>query len=124
MAFLAVALKRPRMDDLAAFLTNRTQRQEFAARFDADFLQKFASGCFQQAFVLAHFALGNRPMSVVLLFEKRPAGMSEKHFRLTVPHPIHEQPCADTILHALNLTKRRRTAKSKSLPGQRFTAKA
>src|SRR5947207_2950364 len=114
MAFLAVALKRPRMDDLAAFLTNRTQRQELAARFDANFLQKFAPGCFQQAVVLVHFAFGDRPMSVVLLFEKRPARMGEKHFDLTIPHSIHEQPCAGPILHALNLTRHRRNAKSKS----------
>ncbi len=94
--WVAVALERPGVDDLAALLLHRRQSDEWACRRDAGFFLEFPPGGFEQVLARLDLALGNRPGAVVLVLEKRAAGMGKEHLQLAIVNAIHQQSGADT----------------------------
>ena len=88
---VAIALERPSVDDLAAFLLDRFQRQERAGWFQAGLFFKFPLGRRHQIFVGVEFALGNRPDAFISVDAKGAAGMGQQNFSGSLSDPIHQQ---------------------------------
>src|SRR5262249_32970689 len=85
------------MDDLAALLTHRRQRDERSVGNEAGFLGEFAPGGGGKVAVRPDQALGDRPGALVLARPIRPARMPEQHFEVGLAAK-HEEPRADLAL--------------------------
>src|SRR5438046_3405961 len=86
------------MNNLSALLFDRAQLDEITARRETGFLLELANGGRYHCFVLLNLAFRNAPLSLLFVFEQRPAGMREKNLQLPLAHPIHQQPGADFVL--------------------------
>jgi hypothetical protein len=78
---VAIAFERPCVNDLPAGLPDPAQRNEFSARFYANFLFEFAlRGC-KRLFVELNLTFGNRPGSQILIHPQRSTRVNQEHFR-------------------------------------------
>src|SRR5690242_2984005 len=88
------------MNDLAAFLSDRPQRNPVSRGFDSEFFFEFDLSAGQQIFFELGFAFWDGPRAVVFVFPKRSTRMHEQEFDAAVFSPKHEQTRADqTALH-------------------------
>src|SRR5262249_24065743 len=85
------------MNDLSTFLNDRTQFDEITPGLEPGLLFKLANRGREQVFIRINLAFRNAPISLVLVFEQRPAGMDEKHLQLPFAQPIHQQAGADSV---------------------------
>jgi hypothetical protein len=81
---VAVGFEDPRVDQLAAFLPDCAERDEWAGRFEAGFLLEFANRGGQRIFAGGDLAFGNRPRAGVFLGPVRPAGVNKENLRLSM----------------------------------------
>ena len=80
------------MDDLAALLLDRRQRQEGAGRLQASLLLELALRRKQQILAGLRFALGDRPGRIVFVDEVRTAGMGQQDLDGAILNPVHQKP--------------------------------
>jgi len=101
---VALAFKRPGVDDLAAFLGDGLQFEKISLRFEADLFLEFAFGGTKRFFAGMNFAFGNGPCACVPLFPKRASGMRQEKFQFASTRTIHQQTSAD-LCHAAQFSE-------------------
>src|ERR1039457_4318478 len=126
LAGIAVAGKRPRVDDLAALLGNRGQFDECPLWFEAEFLLKFPLCRLQPVFARVYFPLRDGPDAGILPLPQRPARMHEQELQFVVLDPIHDQSCAflrhSGNLHGPGATRQSPPASPVTTPARRLSA--
>ena len=87
-----VGFNGKRRDDLAAALSNLSQRKQVTGQLDPEFFAKFLASNLFGIFAGNIFALWDGPGASVLVAPERPAGVNEKHFHRSLP----SAKCDDT----------------------------
>src|SRR6266511_752912 len=88
------------MDDLAPLLDDRSQlpRRSLRQRL-AGLLLELPTADGEQVLAWVHFALGDRPVALVLAREERPARVGQEHLEPSIPAPEEEDAGADPGRH-------------------------
>ncbi len=93
VAAIEVALDRPRVNELAAGLTNRSECDELAGHRRAELLFELPPRCGERIFVGVDLTLRNRPGALVLLRPQRAARVHEQDLDASRCAPKQQQSC-------------------------------
>lgn len=96
LIFFPIAAEGPSVNDLSSSLLDRPKGSKLSGWFGARFFLELTDRSGQQFLARVGFAFGNAPMAAILSGKERPAGVREKHFKLPVAEPIHEESRADS----------------------------
>ena len=87
---------------LPPFCVTGVEGEEWAGRLDADLLAELPDGGGQRVLARLDLALGDRPGPLVLVSEKRAAGVDEEDLQAVAGPAIHQQPGAHSGLRQLS----------------------
>ncbi len=84
-----LALNGVGVNDLAAFLTDGLELDEFARNMRAEFFMEFAGRGLKDIFAGLEFAFWYRPGSQIFISIVRPAGVDQQNFQDLVFETVH-----------------------------------
>src|SRR6185437_686460 len=88
---IAIALKGPRLHQLAAQLANRAERKEFPVGDETGLFLKFALCGIERLFVVKELAFRNRPSALVFGLPEWTPRVGEENLDAAVTNPVHQQ---------------------------------